>query len=125
LEPLLDSFSGIRVIMGALGLGVKDFDGVSYLPLDFIARGLSMVLIDWCYELNLMQATRLVKTRTGKVTLVIGNDANDVGMIQEAGIGVGISGTEGMQVCCCCSLPVYMLSCFYKKNLITIYDMLS
>jgi hypothetical protein len=41
----------------------------------------------------------------------------DVGMIQEAGIGVGISGAEGMKVCCCCSLPVYMLSCFYKKRL--------
>jgi hypothetical protein len=74
-------FSRIRVIMGALGLGVKDFDGVSYLPLDFLARGLSMVLIGWCYELNLMQATRLVKTGTGKVTLVIGDGANDVGMI--------------------------------------------
>jgi phospholipid-translocating ATPase len=48
-----------------------------------------------------MQVTRLVKTGTGKVTLAIGDGANDVGMIQEADIGVGISGAEGMQVCCC------------------------
>ncbi|KAL6619602.1 hypothetical protein ACP70R_034741 [Stipagrostis hirtigluma subsp. patula] len=41
--------------------------------------------------------TRLVKTGTGKVTLAIGDGANDVGMIQEADIGVGISGAEGMQ----------------------------
>jgi phospholipid-translocating ATPase len=41
--------------------------------------------------------TRLVKTRTGKITLAIGDGANDVGMIQEADIGVGISGAEGMQ----------------------------
>ncbi|CAK9151504.1 unnamed protein product [Ilex paraguariensis] len=41
--------------------------------------------------------TRLVKDYTGKTTLAIGDGANDVGMIQEADIGVGISGVEGMQ----------------------------
>ncbi|AET01633.2 phospholipid-transporting ATPase-like protein [Medicago truncatula] len=40
---------------------------------------------------------RLVKQGTGKTTLAIGDGANDVGMIQEADIGVGISGVEGMQ----------------------------
>ncbi|KAK9829125.1 hypothetical protein WJX72_004020 [[Myrmecia] bisecta] len=40
--------------------------------------------------------TRLVKSR-GDTTLGIGDGANDVGMIQEAHIGVGISGQEGMQ----------------------------
>ncbi|KAF5475521.1 hypothetical protein F2P56_007321 [Juglans regia] len=41
--------------------------------------------------------TRLVKEYTGKTTLAIGDGANDVGMIQEADIGIGISGMEGMQ----------------------------
>ncbi|KAG5536104.1 hypothetical protein RHGRI_023779 [Rhododendron griersonianum] len=41
--------------------------------------------------------TRLVKEGTGKTTLAIGDGANDVGMLQEADIGVGISGAEGMQ----------------------------
>ncbi|KAF7819576.1 putative phospholipid-transporting ATPase 8 isoform X1 [Senna tora] len=41
--------------------------------------------------------TRLVKLGTGKTTLSIGDGANDVGMLQEADIGVGISGAEGMQ----------------------------
>ncbi|KAL6140715.1 hypothetical protein ACLB2K_059011 [Fragaria x ananassa] len=41
--------------------------------------------------------TRLVRQGTGKTTLAIGDGANDVGMIQEADIGVGISGVEGMQ----------------------------
>lgn len=40
----------------------------------------------------------MVKEGTGKTTLAIGDGANDVGMIQEADIGVGISGAEGMQV---------------------------
>ena len=31
------------------------------------------------------------------VTLAIGDGANDVGMIQEAHVGVGISGKEGQQ----------------------------
>ncbi|KAL5999628.1 putative phospholipid-transporting ATPase 4 [Asimina triloba] len=41
--------------------------------------------------------TRLVKEGTRKTTLAIGDGANDVGMIQEADIGIGISGVEGMQ----------------------------
>ncbi|CAN0929913.1 Putative phospholipid-transporting ATPase 9 [Linum grandiflorum] len=41
--------------------------------------------------------TRLVKNGTGKTTLAIGDGANDVGMLQEAHIGVGINGVEGMQ----------------------------
>lgn len=46
----------------------------------------------------LFQITRSVKEYTGKTTLAIGDGANDVGMIQEADIGIGISGMEGMQV---------------------------
>ncbi|WCJ35717.1 ATPase E1-E2 type family protein / haloacid dehalogenase-like hydrolase family protein [Euphorbia peplus] len=41
--------------------------------------------------------TKLVKEGTGKTTLAIGDGANDVGMLQEADIGIGISGVEGMQ----------------------------
>lgn len=40
----------------------------------------------------------MVKEGTRKTTLAIGDGANDVGMLQEADIGVGISGAEGMQV---------------------------
>ncbi|XP_031381202.1 probable phospholipid-transporting ATPase 8 isoform X2 [Punica granatum] len=41
--------------------------------------------------------TRMVKVKIGRTTLSIGDGANDVSMLQEADIGVGISGVEGMQ----------------------------
>ncbi|KAL5761914.1 hypothetical protein ACOSP7_018178 [Xanthoceras sorbifolium] len=43
------------------------------------------------------QVTSLVKKGAKKITLSIGDGANDVSMIQAAHIGVGISGQEGMQ----------------------------
>jgi phospholipid-transporting ATPase len=39
----------------------------------------------------------LIKDDAKKITLSIGDGANDVSMIQAAHIGVGISGQEGMQ----------------------------
>lgn len=44
-----------------------------------------------------MQIIRMVKRKLGETTLSIGDGANDVSMLQEADIGVGISGVEGMQ----------------------------
>ncbi|XP_004489949.1 phospholipid-transporting ATPase 3-like [Cicer arietinum] len=43
------------------------------------------------------QVTTLVKKGARKITLGIGDGANDVSMIQAAHVGVGISGLEGMQ----------------------------
>ncbi|KAK4777885.1 hypothetical protein SAY87_018072 [Trapa incisa] len=43
------------------------------------------------------QVTSLVKKGARKITLSIGDGANDVSMIQAAHVGVGISGMEGMQ----------------------------
>ena len=40
---------------------------------------------------------RIVKNNLGKITLAIGDGANDVNMIQEAHIGIGIYGQEGMR----------------------------
>ena len=41
------------------------------------------------------QVTNLVRKKARAITLAIGDGANDVGMIQAAHIGVGISGREG------------------------------
>ncbi|KAL5554018.1 hypothetical protein UlMin_041419 [Ulmus minor] len=43
------------------------------------------------------QVTSLVKKGAQKITLSIGDGANDVSMIQAAHVGIGISGQEGMQ----------------------------
>ncbi|BAT74602.1 phospholipid-transporting ATPase 3 [Vigna umbellata] len=43
------------------------------------------------------QVTSMVKKGAHKITLSIGDGANDVSMIQAAHVGVGISGLEGMQ----------------------------
>jgi len=40
---------------------------------------------------------KLVKKYTNSILLAIGDGANDVGMIQAAHVGVGISGVEGLQ----------------------------
>uniref|UniRef100_A0A803MB35 Phospholipid-transporting ATPase n=1 Tax=Chenopodium quinoa TaxID=63459 RepID=A0A803MB35_CHEQI len=46
---------------------------------------------------KLALVTSLVKKGAKKITLSIGDGANDVSMIQAAHVGVGISGLEGMQ----------------------------
>lgn len=38
-----------------------------------------------------------MKNNLGKITLAIGDGANDVNMIQEAHVGVGIYGQEGIR----------------------------
>ena len=43
------------------------------------------------------QIVNLVKKNLSAVTLAIGDGANDVGMIQAAHVGIGISGNEGLQ----------------------------
>ncbi|KAI4320475.1 hypothetical protein MLD38_033952 [Melastoma candidum] len=50
--------------------------------------------------------TRLVKWKMGRTTVAVGDGANDVSMIQEADIGVGISGVEGMQAVLACDFSI-------------------
>ena len=64
----------------------------------FLALGTKCSAVICCRVSPLQKAlvTTLVKD-SGRITLAIGDGANDVGMIQAAHIGVGISGQEGMQ----------------------------
>ncbi|GLC46232.1 hypothetical protein PLESTM_001843200 [Pleodorina starrii] len=64
----------------------------------FLRVGLRCAAVVCCRvsPLQKAQVTGLVRG-SGSITLAIGDGANDVGMIQRAHIGVGISGQEGMQ----------------------------
>ncbi|GFR43006.1 hypothetical protein Agub_g4006 [Astrephomene gubernaculifera] len=64
----------------------------------FLRVGLRCKAVVCCRvsPLQKAQVTKLVRSH-GDTTLAIGDGANDVGMIQSAHIGVGISGQEGMQ----------------------------
>lgn len=51
------------------------------------------------------------------MTLAIGDGANDVGMLQEADIGIGISGAEGMQVSAIVTEPMHLVeNCTETKS---------
>ncbi|KAM8819726.1 phospholipid-transporting ATPase IB [Eudromia elegans] len=66
----------------------------------------------------------MVKKHVNAITLAIGDGANDVGMIQTAHVGVGISGNEGMQATNCSdyaiaqiftALPPFTLGIFERS----------
>ena len=53
---------------------------------------------------------KLVTSHTKISTLAIGDGANDVGMIQKAHVGVGISGVEGLQSACASDYSIAQVS---------------
>ncbi len=64
---------------------------------------------------------RLVRENCkNEVTLAIGDGANDVGMIQAAHIGVGISGREGLQATLASDYAIAQVSqgCSWRKKLL-------
>uniref|UniRef100_A0A670YRL3 Phospholipid-transporting ATPase n=1 Tax=Pseudonaja textilis TaxID=8673 RepID=A0A670YRL3_PSETE len=55
------------------------------------------VLCCRCTPLQKSMVVKLVRNQLKVLTLAVGDGANDVGMLQAADIGIGISGQEGMQ----------------------------
>lgn len=77
-------------------------------PLEFrdIALHCSAVL---CCRLNPLQKSEvvtLIKKQKGYLTAAIGDGANDVSMIQEADVGIGIMGKEGLQAARCSDFSI-------------------
>ncbi|XP_054754666.1 probable phospholipid-transporting ATPase IA isoform X2 [Lytechinus pictus] len=66
---------------------------------DFLELAMSCKSVICCRVTPLQKAelVDLVKQNVKAVTLAIGDGANDVGMIQAADVGIGISGREGLQ----------------------------
>ncbi|XP_056151641.1 probable phospholipid-transporting ATPase VD [Lampris incognitus] len=69
------------------------------LQLDFLelCQRCKAVICCRVTPLQKSQVVRLVRDQLKVLTLAVGDGANDVGMIQVADVGVGISGQEGMQ----------------------------
>ncbi|XP_057466230.1 LOW QUALITY PROTEIN: putative phospholipid-transporting ATPase 9 [Actinidia eriantha] len=96
LSALSESSEALALIIDGKSLTYALDDDVKEMFLE-LAIGCSSVICCRSSPKQKALVTRLVKVRTGKTTLAIGDGANDVGMLQEADIGVGISGFEGMQ----------------------------
>ncbi|KAJ7409573.1 hypothetical protein WISP_113585 [Willisornis vidua] len=60
----------------------------------------------------------MVKKHVNAITLAIGDGANDVGMIQTAHVGVGISGNEGMQATNCSDYAIAQFAYLEKLLLV-------
>ena len=83
-----------------------------------IGKSASSVICCRTSALQKVLVTKLVQT-TGKVTLAVGDGANDVGMIQCADIGVGISnGQDGMHASLCSDYSMPRFSSLSKLLLI-------
>ena len=71
-------------------------DDISLEMFRDLVRDMSTVIACRVSPLQKASLVRMIKTGKGKpVTLAIGDGANDIGMINEAKVGVGICGNEG------------------------------
>ncbi|CAD8163492.1 unnamed protein product [Paramecium pentaurelia] len=61
---------------------------------------------------------RLIKNRLNKITLAIGDGANDVNMIQAAHIGVGLYGNEGMRAVQSADFALGEFQCLWRLLLV-------
>ena len=92
----------------------------------FIELSLKCSSVICCRVTPLQKAkiVELVKRSQSAVTLAIGDGANDVSMIKEAQIGIGISGEEGTQAVLASDFSIgkCSMSSFYGKyNLHTMH----
>ncbi|CAJ0571322.1 unnamed protein product, partial [Mesorhabditis spiculigera] len=111
--------------------------GSRIMRMDFLRLALccSAVICCRCTPLQKAAVTRLVRGNVDGLVLAIGDGANDVAMIQEADVGVGISGFEGGQASAAADfsltqfrhldrlLFVHGASCFHRITKIVLYTL--
>mmetsp|Transcript_23132 Transcript_23132/g.57897 ORF Transcript_23132/g.57897 Transcript_23132/m.57897 type:complete len:1024 (+) Transcript_23132:91-3162(+) len=92
-DPLSTPELAIIISGSVLKFAIEDY------PEQFLrlTRHCRSVICNRVAPLQKALVVRLVKEGEGRVCLAIGDGANDVSMIQEANIGVGIFGEEGTQ----------------------------
>ncbi|XP_041359163.1 probable phospholipid-transporting ATPase IA isoform X2 [Gigantopelta aegis] len=86
---------------------------------DFLDIAISCKAVICCRVSPIQKAelVELVKVSQKTITLAIGDGANDVGMIQAAHVGIGISGLEGLQAACASDYAIAQFR-FLKKLLL-------
>ncbi|XP_031158669.1 probable phospholipid-transporting ATPase IA isoform X7 [Sander lucioperca] len=101
-----------KTLKYALAFGVRQY---------FLDLALSCKAVICCRvsPLQKSEVVEMVKKQVKVITLAIGDGANDVGMIQTAHVGVGISGNEGLQAA---NSSDYSIAQFkYLKNLLLVH----
>ncbi|XP_012988272.2 phospholipid-transporting ATPase IA isoform X4 [Esox lucius] len=101
-----------KTLKYALSFGARQY---------FLDLALSCKAVICCRvsPLQKSEVVEMVKKQVKVITLAIGDGANDVGMIQTAHVGVGISGNEGLQAA---NSSDYSIAQFkYLKNLLLVH----
>nr|CAB3454801.1 unnamed protein product [Digitaria exilis] len=89
---------------------------------DEVARSLERVLLTMRITLSEPKLVKLLKSCDYR-TLAIGDGGNDVRMIQQADIGVGISGREGLQAARAADYSIGIRSvCFHVVNVTVLFS---
>ncbi|XP_043917453.1 phospholipid-transporting ATPase IA isoform X2 [Protopterus annectens] len=101
-----------KTLKYALTFGVRQ----SFLDLALSCKAVICCRVS---PLQKSDVVEMVKKQVKVITLAIGDGANDVGMIQTAHVGVGISGNEGLQAA---NSSDYSIAQFkYLKNLLLVH----
>lgn len=99
-ELELDQQSIAHCVLVIDGSTLSDIETSSTIFSLFISLGMKCDSVICCRASPSQKATMVSKVRDvnkNKVTLAIGDGANDIAMIQSADVGVGITGKEGLQ----------------------------
>jgi len=76
-----------------------------------------VVCVCWCSPTQKADITKCVWKYTGKWVGCVGDGGNDVGMILEANVGIGIVGKEGKQASLAADFSILKF-CYLKKLLL-------
>jgi phospholipid-translocating ATPase len=94
LEEFNKKFSNVLIIDGdCLEVALNNYEKLFFTT----SMKAPSVVCSRCSPTQKSRIVKLIKSHTDKRTCAIGDGGNDVAMIQEAHVGIGIVGKEGLQ----------------------------
>eukprot|EP00917_Polyrhabdina_sp_WS-2016_P021407 GHVP01046246.1.p1 GENE.GHVP01046246.1~~GHVP01046246.1.p1 ORF type:complete len:784 (+),score=131.15 GHVP01046246.1:1381-3732(+) len=93
---LMDTKPGVAIDGETLDWILENNETTGLLFSSIVSRA-EAILLCRASPLQKEQIVELVRNHSGKLTLAVGDGANDCAMIQKAHIGIGIMGKEGLQ----------------------------